>query len=205
MNLFITGIGTNVGKTIVSAVLTEYYQADYWKPIQSGVIEGRDADTVELLISNTKSKIHPETYLLNEPLSPHFAAKLDNVSIEIDKIHLPKTNNNLIIEGAGGILVPLNSNCYVIDIAKKFNIEIVLVVSNYLGCINHTLLSIDYLKKNNFKIHSIIFNGNFDNEIIDAICNYSTNELYVSIPQIDNLTKEEIKKAANYIKNQLVK
>lgn len=205
MNLFITGIGTNVGKTIVSSVLTEYYQADYWKPIQSGVNEGRDADTVGLLISNLKSKIHPETYLLKEPLSPHFAAKLDNVTIELDKIYLPKTNNNLIIEGAGGILVPLNSNCYVIDIAKKFNIEIVLVVSNYLGCINHTLLSIDYLKKNNFKIHSIIFNGNFDNEIIDAICNYSTNELYVSIPQIDNLTKEEIKKAANYIKNQLVK
>jgi dethiobiotin synthetase len=86
MNLFITGIGTNVGKTVVSAILTEALQADYWKPIQSGVVEGKDSDTVKSLISNTKTVFHPETYLLQEPLSPHFAAKLDGVEIELDKI-----------------------------------------------------------------------------------------------------------------------
>ena len=98
MNYFITGIGTNVGKTIVSAILTEKLEADYWKPIQSGTNEGLDSNTVKELISNSKTVIHPESYLLKEPLSPHFAAKKENITIELEHIKLPITLNHLIIK-----------------------------------------------------------------------------------------------------------
>jgi dethiobiotin synthetase len=202
MNLFITGIGTNVGKTIVSAVLTEALHADYWKPIQSGVLEGKDSDTVKSLISNDKSVFHPETYLLNEPLSPHFAAKLDGVTIELDKIQLPKTTSHLIIEGAGGLLVPINETQYVIDIAKQLDCEIVLVISSYLGCINHSLLSIEYLIRNNFKIKALVFNGEFETEVKQSIVNYYPKLTIIDIPTLNTLNKSQIKEVSDKIKAQ---
>lgn len=202
MNLFITGIGTNVGKTVVSAILTEALQADYWKPIQSGVVDGKDSDTVKSLISNTKTVFHAETYLLQEPLSPHFAAKLDGVEIELDKIQLPKTTNHLIIEGAGGLLVPINNTQYVIDIAKEFGCEIVLVISSYLGCINHSLLSIDYLKRNHFKIKALVFNGEFEPEVKQSIINYSSESQIIDIPTLNSLNKQHVLEISCIIKAQ---
>lgn len=202
MNYFITGIGTNVGKTIVSAILTESLQANYWKPIQSGTIEGKDSDTVRDLISNSRSAIHPETYLLKQPLSPHFAGKIDGINIELNKIHLPLTPNDLIIEGAGGILVPLNETHFVIDIAKKYDCEIILVVSNYLGCINHTLLSIEYLLSHHYKIKALVFNGNFDTEIKSAITNHHKDLPYIEIPTLEKLTKHNIQLIADTIRGK---
>jgi dethiobiotin synthetase len=203
MNLFITGIGTNVGKTVVSAILTEALQADYWKPIQSGTIEGKDSETVTSLISNSKTVIHPETYLLKQPLSPHFAAKLDGVTIEMEKLQLPTTCNHLIIEGAGGLLVPINKNEYVIDVAKKIDCEIVLVISSYLGCINHTLLSIEYLKRNNFKIYALVFNGDFDLEVKQSILDYTLNPIIIDIPTLNTLSKQLISEISMEVKNQI--
>lgn len=194
---FVTGIGTNVGKTIVSAILTEALQADYWKPIQSGTIEGKDSDTVKSLISNSKTVFHPETYLLKEALSPHFAAQLEGVEIDLNNIKLPHTTNSLIIEGAGGLLVPINNNYYVIDMAKEMNAEIVLVISNYLGCINHTLLSIDYLLKNNFSIKALVFNGEFEPQVKNAILNFEPNLHVIDIPILNILSKKEIKRVAD--------
>jgi dethiobiotin synthetase len=199
MNLFVTGIGTNVGKTIVSAILTETMKADYWKPVQSGVVDGKDSDTVKSLITNSKTLIHSESYLLKEPLSPHFAAKLESIHIDIDAICLPETSNHLIIEGAGGLLVPLNQTNYVIDLAKKFDCEIVLVITNYLGCINHTLLSIDYLIKNHFKIHSLVFNGDFENEVKEAILNVLPNTKIIAIPSIQSIRKDTILNISKHI------
>lgn len=199
MNLFITGIGTNVGKTIVSAILTEALQADYWKPIQSGTVEGMDSYTVKSLISNSKTIFHPETYLLKEPLSPHFAAKLEGVEIELNRIQLPSTHNHLIIEGAGGLLVPINNNQYVIDIAKKMDCEIVLVISSYLGCINHSLLSIDYLVRNNFKIYALVFNGEFEPEVKNAIINYLPKTKIIYIHTIEILSKDSVLKESKSI------
>ena len=216
MNLFITGIGTNVGKTIVSAILTEALEADYWKPIQSGTIEGRDSETVTSLISNSITVIHPETYLLKQPLSPHFAAKLDGVTIELSNIHSQYINlsfslraesrsdvQHLIIEGAGGLLVPINNNEYIIDIAKKIDCEIVLVISSYLGCINHTLLSIEYLKRNNFKIYALVFNGEFDFEVKQSILEYTLNPLIIDIPTLSNLSKQLISEISMKVKRQI--
>ena len=104
---FVTGIGTGIGKTITSAILTEKLKADYWKPIQSGDLHQSDSLAIESLISNTQTKIHPETYRLNHPLSPHLSAKMDGVKIELRKFQVPITENNLIVEGAGGLMVPL--------------------------------------------------------------------------------------------------
>lgn len=199
MNYFITGIGTNVGKTIVSAILTEALKADYWKPIQSGTIEGLDSTTIKELISNTKTIIHPEAYLLKEPLSPHMAAKIDGITIEFEKIQLPKIQNDLIIEGAGGLMVPINSKHYVIDIAKKFNCEIIVVVSNYLGCINHSLLTIDYLIKHNFKIKALVFNGDFNSEVKESISNYLPNIKKIDITPMTIINKETIQSIGNTI------
>ncbi len=215
MNLFITGIGTNVGKTVVAAILTEALQADYWKPIQSGVEEGKDSDTVKLLISNAKIVFHPEAYLLKQPLSPHFAAKLDGVAIEMNKItsHFVTLSgveeesrseaNHLIIEGAGGILVPINSTQYVIDIAKQMDCEIVLVISSYLGCINHSLLSIDYLLRNQFKIKALVFNGEFEPEVKQSIVDYVKNTLIIDVPQLDELSKSAVLQISSQIKAQI--
>ena len=203
MNLFITGIGTNVGKTIVSAIFTEALQADYWKPIQSGTIEGKDSETVKSLISNSTTVFYPEAYLLKQPLSPHFAAKLENVEIDLDKINLPvglnEANTNIIIEGAGGLLVPINKSQYVIDIAKKIDCEIVLVISNYLGCINHSLLSIDYLLRNNFKIYALVFNGTFEPEVKDAIVRYASQFKIIDIPTLQSLTKDSVLKVSSIL------
>ena len=138
---FITGIGTDVGKTIVSAILTEALKADYWKPVQSGVADGTDKSLVSSLITNTTSVCHNESYSFQEPASPHLAASLENQKIKLEQMHLPDTQNDLIIEGAGGILVPLNDSNYVIDLAQEFEADVILVCRNYLGCINHSLLS----------------------------------------------------------------
>jgi len=170
---FITGIGTNVGKTFVSAILTEALKADYWKPVQTGIIESSDVNDVSRLISNQKTQFHRESYSFTAPVSPHLAAAIENDTIELSNINVPETKNNLIIEGAGGLLAPLNKASYVIDLAKKFDAEIVLVIRNYLGCINHSLLSIDYLMSHNFKVKGIVLNGNFDALVEDAITSYA--------------------------------
>jgi len=172
MNYFITGIGTNIGKTIVSAILTEALEADYWKPIQAGELENSDTIKVEKLISNKKSKYHKEGYCLTKPLSPHAAAKLDNIEIDLAKINLPTTNNNLIIEGAGGLMVPLNEKELIIDLIKKLDVEVILVIKNYLGSINHSLLSIESLKDRKLKVKGIIFNGDENKESEQFILNY---------------------------------
>ena len=157
MKLFVTGIGTDVGKTIVSAVLTEALEADYWKPVQAGELETGDSHTVTNLISNTKTTIHPNAYALNTPMSPHAAAKIDGVTVDLQKIVTPETSNNLVIEGAGGLLVPLNDKQTILDLIQP-DYKVIVVSRHYLGSINHTLLTIELLQQKGFDV-SVIFNG----------------------------------------------
>ena len=158
MKLFITGIGTDVGKTIASAIVTEALEADYWKPVQAGDLENSDSHKITRYISNAKSVIHPNSYMLKTPASPHLAAQLDGISINLDKIKEPKTKNHLVIEGAGGLLVPLNDNDSIIDLIKP-DYKVIVVSRHYLGSINHTLLSLEVLRQRNIAIAGIIFNG----------------------------------------------
>lgn len=172
-NYFITGIGTDVGKTVASAILTEALEADYWKPVQAGDLENSDTIKVQRLVSNTKTVFHKEAYQLTQPMSPHAAAKIDKIDIDLNQIQIPKTTNNLIIEGAGGLMVPLNNSQLIIDLIKKLDVETILVSQNYLGSINHTLLSIEAIKQKGLKIKGIIFNGDENKETEEYILNYT--------------------------------
>ena len=167
--IFVTGIGTDVGKTVISAILTEALQADYWKPIQAGFEDGTDKQRVKNWISNSKSQFHEEQFLLKEPMSPHAAAELDHISIQLSDFKLPPcTNSNLIIEGAGGLLVPINNTHVVADLIEHLEAEVILVSRNYLGSINHTLLTLNELIRRKLKISGIIFNGE-KNEATESI------------------------------------
>lgn len=157
MRVFVTGISTEVGKTIASAIITEALQADYWKPVQAGDLDNSDSDKVRRLISNPKTKIHPNSYALHTPMSPHAAADIDGVQIDLEKIIEPETENRLVIEGAGGLLVPLNDTKTILDIIKP-NYKVVVVCRHYLGSINHSLLTINTLKEKGFNM-GIIFSG----------------------------------------------
>ena len=159
MKLFITGIGTDVGKTIASAIITEALEADYWKPVQAGDIDNSDSHKIQRLISNTKTRIFPNSYTLNTPASAHLAAQLDNVVIDAAKIIEAKTKNHLVIEGAGGVFVPLNDKNTIMDLIQP-DYKVVIVSRHYLGSINHTLLTIEALRQKGAAMAGIIFNGN---------------------------------------------
>ncbi|MCJ0743134.1 dethiobiotin synthase [Pedobacter montanisoli] len=196
---FVTGIGTGIGKTVASAVLVEKLNADYWKPIQSGDLDQSDSLTIESLISNSQTVIHPETYRLSQPLSPHLSAKLDEIEITLDQFSLPETTRSLIVEGAGGLMVPLNDKDLILDLITHLNLETIVVSSNYLGSINHTLLTINTLKQHGIKIKGILFCGEENAESQSYILNYTNLPFLGRIPQLKNLDKSGIKEAAQHI------
>jgi len=167
--LFVCGIGTGVGKTVVSAILCEALGADYWKPIQAGDLDHSDRIRVHSLVGNSMCRIHEEAYRLPYPLSPHASAAMAGIEIDINHLNLPITDNRLVIEGAGGLLVPLTNNLLYIDVIQAMDVEVVLVSRHYLGSINHTLLSAECLKNRDIPVKGIIFNGNeniYSEEII---------------------------------------
>ncbi|WP_395063337.1 dethiobiotin synthase [Flavobacterium sp.] len=182
MKLFITGIGTDVGKTITSAIITQALKADYWKPIQAGDLDNSDSHKIQRYIANDKTVIHENSYKLNTPASPHLAAKIDGITIDLKQIIEPKTENHLIIEGAGGLLVPLNDNDCIIDLIQK-DYKIILVSRHYLGSINHTLLSFEALKSRNLKVAGIIFSGD-ENQASEEIILNKTKAKFIG--RIDN-------------------
>jgi dethiobiotin synthetase len=167
MKLFITGIGTDVGKTIASAIITEALEADYWKPIQAGDLNTSDSHKIESYISNEKTVIHSNSYALNTPASPHFAAELDQITIAMEHIQEPQTLNHLVVEGAGGVFVPLNATDCVIDLIQP-DYKVIVVSRHYLGSINHTLLTIEALKNRNLAIAGMVFNGE-ENKATESI------------------------------------
>lgn len=181
--IFITGIGTNIGKTVVSAIVTEYLNADYWKPIQSGNLMDSDTIKVKSLVSNKKSIFHPEKHRLSQPLSPHAAAKRDGVAIKLEDFILPETENHLVIEGAGGLMVPLNTEILIADLIQHLDVSVLLVSQNYLGSINHTLLTIQELKRRDIKIIGIVINGESTPETETFLMQYSNLPI---IFRIDN-------------------
>ncbi|HCY81819.1 MAG TPA: dethiobiotin synthase [Xanthomarina gelatinilytica] len=155
---FVTGISTEVGKTMASAILVEALQADYWKPIQAGELDHSDTQKVERLVSNKQSKFHPNSFALKTPMSPHAAAEIEGVSITLKDIKAPKTKNHLVIEGAGGLLVPINNTQTILNLIKP-EYHVIVVSRHYLGSINHTLLTVNLLKEKGFQV-SLIFSGN---------------------------------------------
>lgn len=197
--LFVTGIGTGIGKTVISAIVTEKLKADYWKPVQSGDLDTSDTLKVKSLVSNERTIFHPETYRLTEPYSPHKSAKIDGIEIDEAKFILPQTDNQLLIEGAGGLMVPLNDSFLMIDLIKQLGAEVILVSQNYLGSINHTLLSVAALKQYDIKIKGIIFNGTPDADSESYILQYTGLQLLGHIPEFNVVNKQAIVEAGQHI------
>jgi dethiobiotin synthetase len=199
MRYFVTAIDTDSGKTLVSAILCEALQADYWKPIQAGL--PRDTDTVRELVSNSRSKIHPERYLLKTPASPHAAAKFDGIEIKLHHFSVPATDNALVIEGAGGCLVPLNDHDFVVDLIRHLNAEVILVADLYLGSINHTLLTIEALRTRDLSLKGIVFNGEANTESQRIILHHANTRCLMHVKKEKVINNSVITKYASLIKD----
>lgn len=202
--LFVTGIGTGIGKTFVSAILAKALDADYWKPVQAGFEEGTDSEWVSKWLQQTGSVVHPEVYRLAKPASPHIAAREEGVTIDISKIceQIPKNDRTLLIEGAGGILVPLNESQFVADLIKAMGAKVILVSRNYLGSINHSLLTARVCREMQIPVIGWVFNDQYlDYE--DEIVKWSNFPRIASIPWTDNINGTFINSQAAAIKTQL--
>jgi dethiobiotin synthetase len=198
---FITGISTEVGKTVAAAIITEALQADYWKPIQAGELDNSDTHKVKRLISNSKSVFHENSYALKTPMSPHAAAEIEGVTIDLKKIIVPKTKNHLVIEGAGGLLVPLNNSETILDIIKP-NYKVIVVSRHYLGSINHTLLTIKLLQEKGFDI-AIIFSGDAHKTTEDIIVKMTNVTVIGRINEEPYFDKNVVKEYADKFKEKL--
>ncbi|GAC1452009.1 MAG: dethiobiotin synthase [Chitinophagaceae bacterium] len=168
--IFITGIGTGVGKTLVAAIVTEALQADYWKPVQAGYEDGTDSNWVKTVLSNPSSIVHPELYKFKMAVSPHIAAREENIRISISGITAAmetiqlvsqKRHAALVMEGAGGLLVPVNETEFVADLIKHLQAKVILVSRNYLGSINHSLLTAEVCRYYKLDVLGWIFNDQY--------------------------------------------
>lgn len=203
MKLFITGIGTDVGKTIASAIITEALEADYWKPIQAGDLQNSDSYKVKSFLSNKKTVIHPNSYALNTPASPHFAAELDGIVIDLKNILEPITENHLVVEGAGGVFVPINNTDCVIDLIQK-DYKVIVVSRHYLGSINHTLLTFEALQNKKIAVAGIVFSGD-ENKATESIILSKTGVKCIGrIEQEPYFDKNVIKEYADMFREQLL-
>ncbi len=157
--LFVTGTDTGVGKSLVAAALTIGFEADYWKPVQTGCSATTDSNWLRQVLNVRPERIHPETYRFDPPLSPHAAGEMAGVTISLEKISLPQGGQPLIVEGAGGVLVPLNREQTMVDLMVKLDLPVLLVARSSLGTINHTLLSVAQLRQAGLEPIGVVMNG----------------------------------------------
>lgn len=211
MKLFVTGISTDVGKTIASAIIVEALEADYWKPIQAGDLDNSDSHKIKSYISNDchpersrRTVIHENSYKLNMPASPHFAAELDGITIDLKQIQEPKTENHLVIEGAGGIFVPINDKDCVIDLIQT-DYKVIVVSRHYLGSINHTLLTVEALKSRKINIAGIIFSGDENKSSESIILNKTGVKCIGRIEQEPYFDQNVVKEYADLFRDNLLK
>ncbi|MFC6857905.1 dethiobiotin synthase [Zunongwangia atlantica] len=201
---FITGIDTEVGKTMISAIVTEALEADYWKPIQAGDLDNSDTHKVERLISNKKTKFHKNAFALKTPMSPHAAAEIDGFTVSSKTIIRPETDNDLVVEGAGGLLVPISDSETIADLIAPTD-KVILVSRHYLGSINHTLLSIEALRSRGFGCFGIIYSGNETKTTEDIIQKMSGVPVIGRVEEEEEFTAEVIKKYADKFRENLKK
>lgn len=202
--IFVTGIGTGIGKTLISAILTKALDADYWKPVQAGFEDGTDSEWVANWLKDTGSVVHPEVYRLIKPASPHIAAREEGITIDISKIckKIPQNDRTLLIEGAGGLLVPLNESQFVADLIKELGAKVILVSRNYLGSINHSLLTARVCREMQIPVIGWVFNDQYlDYE--EEIVKWSNFPRIASIPWTENINGTFINSQAAAIRKQL--
>ena len=186
----VAGIGTEVGKTVTAAVLVESLDADYWKPVQAGELNNTDSDKIHRLASGEGRKIHAEAYRLKLAMSPHAAAMAESVTINLPELELPRTDRDLIVEIAGGLMVPLATELQNIDVITYWGLPVILVSRYYLGSINHTLLSIELLRQRGIKIVGIVFNGETVASTRSAIIDATHLPVVLEMPIADGLNPD---------------
>lgn len=198
----ITGIGTDVGKTVVSAIVSEALQATYWKPVQAGDLENSDSIKISNLTKNVR--VLPEAFRLSQPMSPHAAAEKDGVEILPEQLNLPSVSENLIVEGAGGLMVPINSKGFLYaDAFAMWKLPVIVVSRHYLGSINHTLMTVEILKQRGIEIEGIIFVGDENSTTESVILKNTGLRLIARIPMAKELNQAFILNEAEKIKNQI--
>jgi dethiobiotin synthetase len=202
--IVVAGIGTGIGKTFIATILTEAFEADYWKPVQAGGLDFTDTDFVKQHISNTKTVFHPEAYRLSAPMSPHAAAKIDGIEISLEKLSIPETKNTIVMEPAGGLMVPLNDKQLNIDLIEQWGLPVVLVSQVYLGSINHTLLSVEVLKTRSINLLGIIFNGERNPYSEEFILNYTGVKRLGRVNKEVTIDKIVIKKYASEFRSVII-
>ena len=193
-NLFVSAIGTDSGKTLVSSILLTAFEGEYWKPIQAG--KPTDTDSIRSLIGERNHVFHPERYLLQKPASPHDAASEEGIEIRLEDFSLPKHIRPLIVEGAGGLMVPINESQVILDLIHHLQLPVVLVANLYLGSINHTLLSAEVLKRYQIPVKGIIFNGEPNEASQRFIQNYTQWPVLLHIAKEEKVTTDVIRKYA---------
>lgn len=201
--IVVAGIGTEIGKTFISSILVEALQSDYWKPVQSGSLDYTDTDFVRQHTSNTVSVFHPEGYRLTAPMSPHAAAAEDGINIDISALKIPSTDNHLVIELAGGLMVPLNNHQLNIDLLEQWQLPVILISQNYLGSINHTLLSLEVLKQRSISVAALVFNGPKNAASENFIMQYSGLPCLAGIPRQPVVNKKTISRLAGELRDNL--
>ncbi|MBW2709174.1 MAG: dethiobiotin synthase [Deltaproteobacteria bacterium] len=184
--IFVAGTGTGVGKTMVSAILVAGLSARYWKPVQSGLLEETDTAWVREKTGLPSNHFYPETYQFRFPLSPHVSAEKDGIHIDLERMSLPQTAGGyLVVEGAGGIMVPLNDHHLMLDLMKKLQLPILLVAKSGLGTINHTLLSLEMLKQHGLPVWGVVMNGPVNADNRKAIEHYGNTAVRAEIEPLE--------------------
>jgi dethiobiotin synthetase len=191
----IVGIGTDVGKTVASAVISEAIGAAYFKPVQAGDLDNSDTKKIERWCSE-RVQAFPEIHRLSEPMAPHGAAEIDGVQLSLDDISFPKTSKPLVLEGAGGIMVPLNDKELFLDVYKKSGLPAIIISRHYLGSINHTFMTIEMLKANDIQIAGIIYVGEENETTEEAIKTYYNLTVLGRLILADAIDAEYVKKQA---------
>lgn len=197
----IAGIDTDAGKSLIAAILCKGLKADYWKPVQCGFEPETDSQAIARLAGLPSQRIHPEAYALQAPQSPHAAAKQEGIEIDPAAIHIPVTDNTLIIEGAGGLMVPLNDRDLYIDLFARWSLPLILVVRTYLGCINHSLLSLEAIHRRNIPLQGIVFNEGGHPESEEVILAHAKAPLLGRVPRIEKKSPETLNELfqANFV------
>ena len=188
----ICGTDTDIGKTLISSFFVKGLNSFYWKPIQSGIEAQSDSQTVEQLAQLSKEKIIKEAYVFTKPLSPHWAAEIDQKTINFEKLRLPKVSGSLIVETAGGLMVPITRNFLQIDQIKEWDLPVILVCKSSLGTLNHTLLSIEALNRRNIEILGLVVNGEKHLDNPKTLVDFSGIPLIAEFPYIKKMNSNNL-------------
>lgn len=190
--VFVTGTDTDVGKSVACAWLVRQLKADYWKPVQSGLSGETDTQAILRMADIEQSRFHPATYELQQPLSPHESARRDGVEISLERFTLPNSSNPIVVEGAGGVMVPLNDRDFMIDLMAHLSLPVIVVARSQLGTINHTLLTLMALRSRNIPIQGVIINGPANEANYQALAEFSHVPILAHIPWLDTISAEAL-------------